>query len=88
MSSPATDRKSDLVPIRKEAPIEVGARELRNQVGELIARACWAKERFVITRNGKRIAAIVGISDFDALESLDALEQVAVVEFADVEVSA
>ena len=53
----------------------VTAEEARNQLAEIINRAAYGHECTVITRRGKRVAAIVSIQDLELLEAvLDALE--------------
>lgn len=51
-----------------EAPTEVTADEAKRSFGELIARAGFGNERITITRHGKKIAAIVGVRDLEALD--------------------
>ncbi len=45
--------------------------EARKQIGEVINRVAYGKERVVLTRRGKPIVAVVPIED---LETLDLLE--------------
>ena len=53
----------------------VTAEEARNQLAEIINRAAYGHEPTVVTRRGKRVAAIVSIEDLELLEAiLDALE--------------
>jgi len=53
----------------------VSAEEARNQLAEILNRAAYGHERTVVTRRGKRIAAIVSIEDLELLEAiLDELE--------------
>lgn len=47
---------------------EVTADEAKRSFGELIARAGFGNERIAITRHGKKIAAIVGVRDLEALD--------------------
>ena len=46
----------------------VSAKAARQMLSELISRTAFAKERVVITRSGKRMAALVPIEDLDLLE--------------------
>jgi len=53
----------------------VSAEEARNQLSEIINRAAYGREPTIVTRRGKRVAAIVSIEDLELLEAvLDALE--------------
>lgn len=47
---------------------EVPSKEARNQFSELINRVAFGKERVVVTKHGKGIAAIIPIEDLRALE--------------------
>lgn len=49
---------------------EATAEEIRRVFGDYVSRAGYGQERFVIVRNGKRIAALVGIRDFERLEDV------------------
>lgn len=51
---------------------EVTADDARLRLGDLIDRAGFGNERFVITRHGKRRVAIISIDDLDALEKSEA----------------
>lgn len=44
--------------------------EARKQLAELVNRAAFAKERFVLTRHGRELVAIVPKEDLDLLERL------------------
>lgn len=50
----------------------VSIEEARASLGTLVIDASVANKRRVITRHGKRAAAIIGLRDLDRLESLDA----------------
>jgi prevent-host-death family protein len=53
----------------------ISAEEARNQFAELLNRAAYGHERTIVTRRGKRLAAIVSIEDLDLLEAiLDEIE--------------
>jgi prevent-host-death family protein len=58
-----TDRKNET---------EVGSEDARRDLTELVGRAGFANERFIITRNGKQAAALIGMRDLERLRSLDA----------------
>ena len=54
--------------------------EARSQLSEILNRAAYGRERVVLTRRGKPIAAVISIDDLKALEQLverveDALDQ-------------
>jgi prevent-host-death family protein len=46
----------------------VSTAEARKNLSEILSRAAYGKERVVVTRHGKGIAAIVPLEDLDALE--------------------
>ena len=48
----------------------VSAEEARNQLADILNRAAYGHERTVVTRRGKRIAAIVSIEDLELLEAI------------------
>lgn len=52
--------------------VEIGADEARQSLGDLIDRAGFKGERFVLTRHGKQIVALVGIEDLKTLEASEA----------------
>lgn len=55
--------------------VTISAREARESFSELISRTAYSKEHVVVTRNGKRMAALIPIEEFALLESvLDELE--------------
>lgn len=45
--------------------------EARDQFADLINRAAYGKERIVLTRRGKEVAAVVPIEDVRLLEELE-----------------
>jgi prevent-host-death family protein len=45
--------------------------EARKQIGEVINRAAYGKERVILTRRGKPVAAVVPIEDVETLEALE-----------------
>lgn len=49
---------------------EIGADIARDCLGDLINRALYGSERFVLTRHGKPAAAIVSIADLEKLEQV------------------
>ncbi|MCS7241003.1 MAG: type II toxin-antitoxin system Phd/YefM family antitoxin [Candidatus Bipolaricaulota bacterium] len=52
---------------------EIGAVEARQRLGEFLARVRYGRERFVITRDGKRTAALIAVEDLERLEGLEEL---------------
>ncbi|MGD8331482.1 MAG: type II toxin-antitoxin system Phd/YefM family antitoxin [Acidobacteriota bacterium] len=48
----------------------ISAADARKQFAELLSRAAYGKERFVVTRHGKEMGAIVPVEDLDLLERL------------------
>jgi prevent-host-death family protein len=48
----------------------VTTKDARNQLSELVNRAAYGKERIVLTRRGKSIAALVPLDDLLALEQM------------------
>ena len=48
----------------------VTAEEARNQLAEIINRAAYGHEPTIVTRRGKRVAAIVSIEDLELLEAV------------------
>lgn len=48
----------------------ISAAEARKQLAELLSRAAYGKERFVLTRHGKEMGAIVPVEDLDLLERI------------------
>ena len=54
----------------REKVKEVGVAEAKRRFSELLARAAFAGERFLIERRGKPIAALIGLEDLLYLEAL------------------
>jgi prevent-host-death family protein len=53
----------------------ISAEEARNQLSDIVNRAAYAKEHIVLTRRGKKMAAIIPVDELELLESLmDELE--------------
>lgn len=55
------------MPKKSEVPVN----DLRRTGGEIIDRVHYAKERVVVTKNGKPFVAIVSMEDLAALECYD-----------------
>ena len=51
----------------------ISTAEARNNMAELLNRAAYGGERFVVTRHGKELVAIVPVGDANLLERLRAL---------------
>lgn len=52
---------------------EISAVEARQKFGELLARVRYAGVKFVITRGGKKTAALVSIEDLERMERFQEL---------------
>ena len=50
---------------------KISTADARNDFAEVINRASFGKERFVLTRRGKKLAAIIPIEDLELLEELE-----------------
>lgn len=51
----------------------ISTADARRQLAELLNRSAYGKERFVVTRHGKEMVAIVPVEDLDLLERLRGL---------------
>jgi prevent-host-death family protein len=51
---------------------EIPTAEARRQLAELVNRVAYAKERLVLTRHGRAVAALVPIEDLTLLERIQA----------------
>ena len=52
---------------------QVSTAETRKHMAELLNRAAYGGERFVVTRHGKELAAIVPLAEVDLLDKLRSL---------------
>jgi len=52
---------------------QITTAEARKQMAELLNRAAYGKERFVVTRHGKELVAIVPLEEISLLDRLRAL---------------
>jgi prevent-host-death family protein len=50
---------------------KISTADARKDFAEVINRASFGKERFVLTRRGKKLAAIIPIEDLELLEELE-----------------
>lgn len=53
-------------------PTTLNTAEIKARLSELISRVNLSRERLVVTRRGKPVAALVSIDDLHRLEALDA----------------
>jgi len=51
--------------------VRVGATALRNQIGDLLARVIYRKERVIIERREKPVAALIPLEDLHLLEKFE-----------------
>lgn len=49
----------------------ITAAKARQQLAEILNQVAYGKERMVLTRRGKKLAAVVPIEDLEALERLE-----------------
>lgn len=49
---------------------EASADDVRRVFGDFLNRAGFGNERIVIVRHGKKVAALVGLSDLERLEAI------------------
>ena len=49
----------------------ISTAEARNDFADVINRASFGKERFVLTRRGKKLVAIVPFEDLDLIEEME-----------------
>ena len=45
--------------------------EARDHFPEIISEAAFGKKRFVVTRRGKRLAAIIPVEDLDLIDAIE-----------------
>lgn len=50
--------------------IKIPAKQARVQFGELLERARWGNERFLITKKGKPMAYLIGVQDKEFLRAI------------------
>jgi prevent-host-death family protein len=53
---------------------KISSTEARTVLGELLARAGYGGERFILERRGKPLAALISVQDLQRLESLESRE--------------
>ena len=47
--------------------VELALREVRKQLGQLLASATEGQHRYVVTSNGRKVGAIIGLGDLEVL---------------------
>jgi len=52
---------------------KISTAEARNDFADVINRASFGKERFVLTRRGKNLVAIIPVEDLEQLEEMEDL---------------
>lgn len=50
---------------------EISTADARNEFADVINRASFGKERFILTRRGKKLVAIIPVEDLELLEQLE-----------------
>lgn len=50
---------------------KISTADARNEFADVINRASFGKERFILTRRGKKLAAIIPVEDLELLELLE-----------------
>ena len=58
---------------RRSTMEQITTAEARKQMAELLNRAAYGKERFVVTRHGKELVAIVPLEEITLLDRLRSL---------------
>ena len=56
---------------------KVSTRELRSNLADVLGRAVYGGGRIGVTRNGKLVAAVVGVADLEALEEAEEAQDLA-----------
>lgn len=59
---------------------EVTSGDLRGHLADVLNRTAYAGERVVVTRHGKRIAAVIPADDLELLEALENARDAAALE--------
>jgi prevent-host-death family protein len=57
--------------VKEEESMVISLGQLRGNLGDTVNRVAFADERVFITRNGKKVAAIVSIEDVELLDELE-----------------
>jgi prevent-host-death family protein len=60
-----------IMSIRRWAMGEMSAARARGNLADVLNTVAYSRERVVLTRRGKRIAAVVPIEDLDLIEKLE-----------------
>lgn len=61
---------STAAPRGPEAVRRVGSEEARTQFSELFSQVAYSQDRFIVTRHGKSVAAVIPVEEFRLLEAL------------------
>jgi prevent-host-death family protein len=70
-TQPTHPDRDDIGEVREDGRFYVGSSEARDQLPELLNRAAYRGERYVIERHGKAVAAVVPLAVLDRLEELE-----------------
>lgn len=65
------DADDEVGEAREDGRFYVGSSKAREHLSDLLNRAAYRGERFIVDRHGKPLAAIVPVSDLDHLEELE-----------------
>lgn len=60
----------------------VTSAQARDQFPDLVSQATYAKKRTIITRRGKKVAAIIPIEDLERLQEIEDREDIKKIEYA------
>ncbi|HEY65191.1 MAG TPA: type II toxin-antitoxin system Phd/YefM family antitoxin [Caldilineae bacterium] len=60
----------------------ITAMELRRAIGDILNRIEYTRERFIVKRKGKPVAAIIAIEDLEHLERLEAEREIEMLRLA------
>lgn len=69
--------------MKTDKPGSVTSNEIRNQLSDLLNRAAYLKEPTLVTRQGKAVAVLVSVEDWEEYLCLRKATEVFVVESAD-----
>jgi prevent-host-death family protein len=54
-----------------EAPERISATDARDRLTELMNRVAFGGARFILTKNGEPVAALIGIADLERITPID-----------------
>jgi prevent-host-death family protein len=78
---------SDKKAMAADVDATLSTAEARERFAELVSRAAFGKERIVLTRRGKPLAAMVPVADLERLQALEDAADRAAVERAETEMA-